>query len=165
MNDVAKACGISKANIYHYYPGKHEIVFDILDSYLSELRDLVFAIDRVNLSPPEQLHAMTRVILLAYKGMDHQHRIQVEGLPLLEEAKQQILKDYQRQLVALVCEVLVACAPAFLGGNRAESRNVTMSVFGMLNWFYMWNSDASDAEREDYAGTVAALTLNGIARR
>lgn len=162
MSDVAKACGISKANIYHYYPSKHEIVFDILDSYLSELRDLVFAIDRSSLTPSEQLHAITREILLAYKGMDHQHRIQVEGLPLLEDAKQEILKDYQRQLVALVSEVLISCAPTALDGDKAESRNVTMSVFGMLNWFYMWNSNASDAERERYANSVASLTLNGI---
>lgn len=162
MSDVAKACGISKANIYHYYPSKHEIVFDILDSYLSELRDLVFAIDRSSLTPSEQLHAITREILLAYKGMDHQHRIQVEGLPLLEDAKQEILKDYQRQLVALVSEVLISCAPTALDGDKAESRNVTMSVFGMLNWFYMWDSDASDAERERYANSVASLTLNGI---
>lgn len=165
MSDVAKACGISKANIYHYYPSKHEIVFDILDSYLSELRDLVFAIDRDGLSPLEQLHAITREILFAYKGMDHQHRIQVEGLPLLEEAKQEILKDYQRQLVAFVAEVLISCAPSALDGNNAESRNVTMSVFGMLNWFYMWNSDASDEDRERYARSVAELTLSGITER
>lgn len=165
MSDVAQACGISKANIYHYYPSKHGIVFDILDSYLSELRNLVFAIDRGSLTPQEQLHAITREILLAYKGMDHQHRIQVEGLPLLEEAKQQILKDYQRQLVALVSEVLIACAPTSLGDNKTESRNVTMSVFGMLNWFYMWNSDASNEDRECYARSVAELTLSGINER
>ena len=32
MNAVAKSCGISKANIYHYYSSKNDLIFDILDT-------------------------------------------------------------------------------------------------------------------------------------
>ena len=38
MAEVAKACGISKGNIYHYYASKLAILFKILDSYLTRLR-------------------------------------------------------------------------------------------------------------------------------
>ncbi|MEM7441197.1 MAG: helix-turn-helix domain-containing protein [Pseudomonadota bacterium] len=38
VNSVAQACDISKANIYHYYKSKDEILFDILDKYLSALQ-------------------------------------------------------------------------------------------------------------------------------
>ena len=162
MNEVAKACGISKANIYHYYPSKDDLVFDILDSYLSALRDLVFAVDRSGISPAEQLHLVTRVFLLAYDGMDNEHKIQSEGLPLLAPAKQEILKGYQRELVKLVAEILKAAAPETLGKDAKACREVTMSVFGMLNWFYMWHPAASRDAWLDYAKTVANLTLNGI---
>ena len=44
MAEVAKACGISKGNIYHYYDSKLAILFDILDSYLCRLRDRIIAV-------------------------------------------------------------------------------------------------------------------------
>ncbi|MEP1768757.1 MAG: TetR/AcrR family transcriptional regulator [Sulfitobacter sp.] len=162
MNEVAQACGISKANIYHYYSSKDEVVFDILDSYLSELRDWIFGTDMSGMSPPEQLHVITRECLLAYDGMDHQHKIQSEGLPLLDAPKQDALKAYQRELVARVTEVLQACAPETLGTDQVKCRDVTMSVFGMLNWFYMWQPKATKEARIRYAASVADLTLNGI---
>jgi AcrR family transcriptional regulator len=163
MNEVARACGISKANIYHYYPSKNDLVFDILDTYLCQLRDVICGIDLDGLPPSQQLHALTLEFLLAYEGMDNEHKIQTEGIPLLQERQQAVLLGYQRDLVARMSKILTACAPMTLGPDRAKCRDVTMSVFGMLNWFYMWNPRATKEQRVAYAATVAELTLNGIA--
>ncbi len=162
MNEVAKACGISKANIYHYYASKDDVVFDILDSYLSELRNMICNLDRSGMPPADQLHLITREFLLAYEGMDHQHKIQSEGLPRLSSDKQKILKGYQRDLVNLVSDILQDCAPDNLTDDKAKRRDVTMSVFGMLNWFYMWQPRATKATRINYAASIAKLTLHGI---
>ena len=45
MTQLARECGTSKANIYHYYDSKDAILFDILDCYLSELRDRICGLD------------------------------------------------------------------------------------------------------------------------
>lgn len=165
MNEVARACGISKANIYHYYASKDDLIFDILATYLSHLRHLVCGADLTDHPPAEQLHILTRAFLLAYEGMDHQHKIQSEGLPLLAADKQEVLKGYQRDLVERVTQTLRACAPTTLGADPVACRQVTMSVFGMLNWFYMWNSGASKDDRIAYAATISDLTLHGIMPR
>ncbi len=162
MNEVARACGISKANIYHYYASKDDLIFDILDTYLAELRDWICGLDLGGQTPPEQLHTITREFLLAYEGMDHQHKIQSEGLPLLSPDKQDVLKGYQRELVETVSKTLCGCAPDTLGADKSKCRDVTMSVFGMLNWFYMWNPKATKEARIGYASEVADLTLNGV---
>ena len=161
MNDVARACGISKANIYHYYASKNDLVFDILDTYLAQLRDRVCGTDLAGLSAPEQLHSLTRACLLAYDGMDNEHKIQSEGIPLLAPRKQETLRAYQRDLVAIMSETLQRCAPGLVT-DPGKCRDITMSVFGMLNWYYMWNPRASVDQRLDYAKTVADLTLRGI---
>lgn len=165
MNEVARACGISKATIYHYYSSKDDIVFDILDRYLSELRDWVCGVDRTGLAPQEQLRVITREFLLAYDGMNNEHKIQSEGLPLLAVDMQEALKDHQRALVGVVSGILQACAPETLGKDKTRCRSVTMSVFGMLNWFYMWHPQATRKARIDYAASIADLTLNGILMR
>ncbi|MEM8952500.1 MAG: TetR/AcrR family transcriptional regulator [Pseudomonadota bacterium] len=162
INEVAKACGISKANIYHYYDSKNDLVFDILDTYLAQLRDWICGTDLSGQTAPERLHTLTREFLIAYEGMDNEHKIQSEGLLLLEPEKQEVLKGYQRELVNVVSDTLQACAPEELASDKTKSRDITMSVFGMLNWFYMWNPGATKEQRIAYAATVADLTLNGV---
>lgn len=162
MSEVASTCGISKALIYHYYASKDDIIFDILDRYLESLRDRVCGLELSDLSPPEQLRLITRELLLAYEGMDHEHKIQTEGIHLLSSEKQRQLRNYQRQLVDCMSDILVRCSPKKLSTSGKYRREVTMSVFGMLNWFYMWNAHATRQERIDYAATVSELTLNGI---
>lgn len=159
MNEVAAACGISKANIYHYYDGKDALVFDILDSYLADLRDRVCGLETNTLEAGAALHVLTREILLAYEGMDSEHRIQTEGLPLLSGEQQRVLKGYQRDMVEVVRAVLARAVPDC---DPARLRSVTMSVFGMLNWFFMWNPRATRGERVAYAATVADLTMGGV---
>jgi len=158
---VATACGISKANIYHYYPSKNDLVFDILNAYLGTLRDRICSLD-LNQPPAESLHLLTREFLLLYEGMDNEHKIQTEGLTLLSSQQQTVLKNYQREMVAVMYEAVRAAAPDTFDHQSAKCRQVTMSVFGMLNWFYMWQPKATKAQRIDYAATVADMTLRGV---
>jgi len=39
---------------------------------------------------------------------------------------------------------------------------VTMSLFGMLNWVYMWFREDGTLSREDYAKVATTLILEGI---
>jgi AcrR family transcriptional regulator len=41
MVKLADACGVSKALIYHYYPSKDALLFDILDTHLTALVEVV----------------------------------------------------------------------------------------------------------------------------
>lgn len=162
MAQVAKDCGISKANIYHYYSSKDALLFDILDSYLSALRDRILGLDMTGLDPSDQLGCIVTETLRAYEGMDHEHKIQTEGIPLLPEDQQTILKAYQRDLVMQMSRVVSAIAPEVFDGDTRKLRSTVMSVFGMLNWFYMWNRAADHQTRDEYARLVTKLTLTGV---
>ena len=65
-------------------------------------------------------------------------------------------------MVELVARVLVDIAPPHVSQEEKQIKNITMSVFGMLNWFYIWNPKANRSVRAAYGDTVAALTLGGI---
>jgi AcrR family transcriptional regulator len=162
MAQVAKDCGISKANIYHYYSSKDALLFDILDSYLSALRDRILGLDMTGLDPSDQLGRIVVETLRAYEGMDHEHKIQTEGIPLLPEDQQTILKAYQRDLVMQMSRVVAEIAPKVFDGDTRKLRATVMSIFGMLNWFYMWNRAADHQARDEYARLVTRLTLTGV---
>ncbi|MBZ0123006.1 MAG: TetR/AcrR family transcriptional regulator, partial [Roseovarius sp.] len=126
------------------------------------LRERICGLDLAGLSPEERLRATLREILLAYRGADDEHRVQVAGIDRLPPDEQRVLRGYQRDMVRHLGAILRDCAPAALGGDAARLRAVTMSVFGMLNWHYMWNSGADGDARAEYATLVADLTLSGI---
>ena len=162
MSQVAKECGISKANIYHYYGSKDGLLFDILDTYLRTLRDRISMLPLEGLSPDDQLGLIVSETLHAYDGMDEEHKIQTEGIPLLSAQQQSVLKGYQRDMVTQLSGVVAAVAPAVFDQDKRKLRSTVMSVFGMLNWFYMWNSGADKEARTEYADTITRLTLSGV---
>ncbi len=162
MSQLAKACNISKANIYHYYDGKDALLFGVLDTYLRELRDRLTAVNGAGMSPDDHLRELVKEVLMAYHGADDEHRVQAAGISALPAEQQKILRGYQRDMVAQMSDVVKAIAPAKYTQNPQRLLETTMSIYGMLNWYYMWNRDPSEEARIGYAKTVTDLVLNGI---
>ncbi|NOD77832.1 MULTISPECIES: TetR family transcriptional regulator [unclassified Ruegeria] len=162
MTLLAKECGISKANIYHYYDSKDAILYDILETYLRELRDRICNVDLSGLNPEQKLRKAVREILFAYQGADDEHRVQISGMSALTDDQQKLLRGYQLDLVNFVRDILKELSPDAFDNAKDKLRGATMSVFGMLNWYYMWNTGAGPKAREDYADLVSTLTVHGV---
>lgn len=162
MNQLAKACQISKANIYHYYDSKDALLFDLLDTYLKDLRDRLNGVEVDDLSPEEHLRALVKEVLLAYHGADDEHRVQATGIPALPVEQQKVLRGYQREMVEQMSDVVKSVSPEKYTDDAQILLETTMSIYGMLNWFYMWNRDPSEQARVNYAKTVTDIVLNGI---
>lgn len=162
MSQLAKACNISKANIYHYYDSKDALLFGVLDTYLRELRDRLQKVNGDGLHPHEQLAELVKEVLQAYHGADDEHRVQAAGISSLPPEQQKILRGYQRDMVEQMSDIVKAVAPAKYAQNPQRLLETTMSIYGMLNWYYMWNRDPSEEARITYAKTVTELVLNGI---
>lgn len=161
MSLLAKEAGISKANIYHYYDSKDALLFDLLDNKLFALLDCIQTVDLEGLTAKEALSKTVTAILLAYEGEDYEHQVQNTQLGLLPPDQQKLLKDYQRQMVERLSQLVSAAQPGVFGTAPDKLHATTMSIFGMLNWFYMWKPRATHQDRRDYAALVTELVLNG----
>lgn len=161
MAEVASACGVSKALLYHYYDSKETLLFDILHDHLQELLDATGAVDRT-LAPRARLRALVGALLEAYRDADHDHKIQINELGKLPPAQQRQLKEMERELVRVFADAIAAENPA-LASNRTLLKPVTMSLFGMLNWHYMWFRDHGAMTREEYADVATTLLVEGAA--
>ncbi len=92
MSRIAEACGVSKANLYHYYRDKDEILFDVIRLHLEELLEAVEAADRPGLPPEARLRGLAEALLEAYRDADAQHKVQINHLGLLAPERQAELK-------------------------------------------------------------------------
>ena len=163
VNGVAGACGISKSLIYHYYDSKEQLLFDILHSHLTTLYDGLRALPPAA-DPEAQLRQLVRKLLHMYRGADAEHRLQLQSTTALPKAQRHILAEIQRSIVKEFSEAIHAAAPEYLGQAPDHLRPLTMSLFGMVNWFYLWHQPDRGLSREAYAYLATEILLGGLAR-
>lgn len=161
MAQLAAECGVSKALIYHYYASKEALLFDIIENHLSELLDAVEKADDKEADPQVRLEALVSGLLEAYRDADAKHKVQLGALALLPVEQQNHLKGLERQLVLRFSEAVRAINPAAFEG-KPLLKPVTMSLFGMLNWFYMWFREGGPVSRSDYAKMATNILVNGV---
>ena len=162
MGKLADACGVSKALIYHYYPSKDALLFDILDTHLTALVEVVEAVAEEPGTPTERLRALVHAILIAYRDSDAEHKVQLDALSSLPEENQKHLRALQRRLVACMSDCVRQIEPERFARRPELVGPVTMSVFGMLNWFYLWHRPGGPVDRDAYADIVADLVVGGL---
>ena len=161
MAEIAEACGVSKALLYHYYTNKEQLLFDLLEAHFVDLLASVEAADDPSLAPRMRLRALVGGLLDAYEGADAVHRVQINDLATLPPERQASLKEHERRLVALFAGVLSELNPQLRRSRLLKP--VTMSLFGMLNWHHMWFRPGGPMSRQDYADLAAQIMADGIA--
>jgi AcrR family transcriptional regulator len=160
MAQIAKTCGFSKALLYHYYENKEALLTDIIQVHLEELLDEVQAAVNADLSPKDQLRALVTALLLAYEDADDKHKLQINELSFLPKERQVGLKQLERDLVSIFADAVIAASPA-VASREKMIMPVTMSLFGILNWTYLWFRPTGDLTRTDYADLVTNLIIDG----
>lgn len=162
MANVATACGISKANIYHYYPSKTALLFDMLESHLRMVRDRLCALEYTTDDPKEQLRMFFVEVLIVYQGADAEHDVLINATQALKPEQQEQLKQYQRDFVRVGRERLAAICPPEIAQDKAKLWALTMSIFGMLNWHYKWSKSEDPETRRGHAILMADLVISGL---
>ncbi|MBK5958669.1 TetR family transcriptional regulator [Rhodoplanes elegans] len=158
---IAEACGMSKALLYHYYPDKEAVLFDILSAHLAVLIAAVekAAAESAGAPPEERLYAIAAALLDEYRDADAEHQVQIANLKLLPQDKQDQLRAMERTLVGHFSDAIAAAVPSI--GHGPLLKPLTMSMFGMLNWHYLWFRPGKGLSREDYARLVTRLLASG----
>ncbi len=158
--DIARACGTSKALLYHYYANKEALLTDIIGAHLEELVEVVREARSVAGSPRDRLGALVRALLEAYRDADAEHVIQINEMGRLPKEAQDELKAMERELVAHAKEAILAVNPG-LAEHPELVKPVTMSLFGMMNWSFMWFKPSKGMSREHYAALLTTLIADG----
>jgi AcrR family transcriptional regulator len=160
MNQVAEACGLSKATLYHYYRDKDALLVHIADGHVSRLRTLVDEVLALRLKPEAQLRELVRRIVEEYADAQHAHRVLTEDVKFLQPADRQRVVDQERAVVAGFAAVVGALRPEL--NQAALTKPMTMLLFGMINWIYTWMRPGGTLDHEALAPMVADLFLGGL---
>lgn len=158
--DLAAACGVSKALLYHYYRDKEALLFDIADRYIDSLQLIVDEVSAERLPPAPHLRRLIERFMQAYEHAAAYHRVLVQDVKYLSATHRRRVVGKQNRVVDAFAEAVAAVAPHLR--RSALLKPVTMTLFGMINWTFTWLKDAGPLTYAQMAPVVTDLFLNGV---
>ncbi|MDB5415644.1 MAG: TetR family transcriptional regulator [Rubritepida sp.] len=159
--ELAKACKVSKSLLYHYYPSKESILFDVMDSHIHALTGVAEATLAGEAPPTERLRALTRAFMQLYSGASGHHKVLLNELDNLSREQRDLVVDHQRRLLRLVEHVLLEIEPS-LERDRTRLRPVVMLFFGMINWTHNWFNPSGALSQTQVADMAVDILIGGL---
>jgi AcrR family transcriptional regulator len=164
MNDIAAALGTSKARLYHYYPSKEAILFDLLDRYTQRLLAIIGetegAAQRQNLDERAALHELVRNFLAEYESSATRHVALLHDTKFLSPTQRELIIKRQRDVVSAFTRFLRRAYPNSL--TALNQTAVTMMLMGMINWTFTWLKPGGAMSYADFASHAIAMLEQGL---
>ena len=161
VSDLAAELGMSKSLLYHYYPSKEDILFEVMDSHLRDLNEAMNAVLTMDAPAADRLRALTRRFMELYVGAAARHRVLLNELDNLPADRRADIVSRQRRLIRMIEQLMIEIQPALKRRKRAQTPSA-MLFFGMINWTHTWfNADGAVSTKE-VADLAADITLRGL---
>ena len=175
MNDIAAACGTSKARLYHYYESKEAILLDLLERHTQRLLAVIAQTEakaqRENLDERAALHALVHGLLQEYETSATRHAALLNDTKFLSDtpdpalgtpsvSPRELILNRQRDIVAALTRFLKRAYPQRL--TLANQTALTMMLLGMINWTFTWLRPEGPMSYAQFANEVVAVMENGF---
>jgi len=161
ISELAECCAVSKSLIYHYYPSKEAILFDVMKDHIDDLLGVVETHNSNDAPPDEEFTHLTKALLRRYVGAANQQKVllyELEALP--NDLKSEII-DKQRKIITRVEEIIGKARPDLLN-DRKKLRAKIMLFFGMLNWTHTWFKPKGAVSRDELAEMAADVIWKSL---
>jgi AcrR family transcriptional regulator len=160
MHQVAEACGLSKATLYHYFKDKYSLLVSITEGHVSVLEQLVIEVQALKLPPEQQLRELIHRILQEYASAQDAHRVLTEDVRFLQDADRERVLGTERAVVAGFARALGEVHPRLQQALLATP--LTMLLFGMINWMFTWMKPDGELGYAQMSPIVADLFMGGL---
>ena len=160
MRDLSRATGMSLAGLYHYIPGKDELLYLVQERCFARVLEGAQSAVAEGHSPTDRLERFIRhhVSFFAHhmsemKVLSHEaNSLAGERLADLNALK----RRYVEMLLGLIIDIDGEQA------GRADPHVAAYALFGMMNWIYNWYNPAGPVVPAALAERFAQLFLFGL---
>lgn len=161
MRDIAAALGMSAASLYHYFPGKEDLVValqrECFDDLFSRARQKLATVS----DPTERLYAFIQNHMTFFVENIALIRVLLHEDMGLSKANRDEIRNYKQEYMTFA-ESILREVPREEGAPPIDPRIVVFSLFGMMNWFYTWQHAAPDLDGQDLAHAITQIFLSGF---
>jgi TetR/AcrR family transcriptional regulator, cholesterol catabolism regulator len=164
VSDVARALGMTKAGLYHYFDSKEALLFEIMTYGLERVRDDVVIPAQAIRDPEERLRQIVlRHARIATNGRGAIAHLGDELRALPAAARRQI-EERMRFYFDLIRNTL----SELKADGRLRDVDPTVGAFslmGMILWLPRWFRQDGRLSQERVANEIADLAMAGLVQR
>jgi AcrR family transcriptional regulator len=159
---IARALGMSKANLYHYCSSKEDLFYKVHLDYL-EKHFIPIIEEAEKVSDPRDRIALFLRQLTLLNANDKACRVLVPDIINLNRGHHSEIISIWRRAYEVVCNSVKELK---LSGRTSKFREsfLTLLGFGMANWIAFWFDYGRQVNAEELAETVSQTFLNGLLR-
>lgn len=161
LDDVAASLKVTKPTVYYYFANKDEILFECVKLGLESVREAAAAVDMTGGSGLERLTALMQNYATV---MTHEF-----GMCVTRTADHELSREARAHFRMLKREIDDTLRQVVEDGmkdgslRRGNSRIVTFTIAGALNWIARWFDPKGALSREAIVNGVVATLVAGLA--
>lgn len=161
MEEIARACGATKSMLYHYFPRKEDVLYEIVREHaagnLAAIEEVLVRKD----PPAERLRAFVATWVRRSQEARARNAVLMYDLKFLPKREQGVIADIQRRMIEGLGGLLAEVNPAVRKGSAAKT--YALLLFGMLNWTEVWFRTGGPFGPEEMAERIFRLFHAGLA--
>jgi AcrR family transcriptional regulator len=157
ISDLAAVCGSSKSLIYHYFPSKDDILYEVMAAHLDALVDAAYDAMQAG-SARERLQTLTLAFMRLYVGAQNSHKVLLNELDNLSAERRAQVVAKQRRIIEVVESLVREIRPDL----NPMTLPLSMLFFGMINWTHTWFRPGGEMGEEELARLAMGLMLDGL---
>jgi len=155
MRDLSRASGMSLAGMYHYVPGKEDLLYLIQRRcFQSVLGDVQEAIAQVT-DPMERLRTFVRRHLEFFAA-------NMKEMKVPSPEAESLTGDHAREILDLKRRYAQLLQHTIAGASGRHTSVAAYALFGMMNWIYTWYRPDGTLGPTELADTIAELFVHGV---
>lgn len=163
LDDVAASLNVTKPTIYYYFANKDEILFECVRLGLEGIRQIAESVENSGGSGMDRLKALMRgYAVIMTKDF---------GMCVTRTADHELSAESRSRFRALKREIDMTVRQVVEGGMAdgsivsGDSRLMTFTLSGALNWIARWYEPTGSLTAEQIADATVETLVQGLAPR
>jgi AcrR family transcriptional regulator len=157
---IAKALGMSKANLYHYCTSKEDLFYRVHLDHLGK-RLIPFIEEAEQVPDPKERIAFVLRHLTLLNATDKACRVLVPDIINLNRGHHNEISSIWRRAYDVVCNAIKELQQSGRAAPFRESFQALLA-FGMANWITFWFDYSRHVNAEELAETLVQTFLYGL---
>jgi AcrR family transcriptional regulator len=161
MMDVARACGASKSHLYHYFPGKEDLLYAIVHEHITRQAADLARIVAQPLSADERFTRFVDSFMQGAARSRNEHLILMNDIKHLPRQQRDHIQSLEVEMTEMMQSLLLEMNPGLMADERVR-KPYPLLLFGMMIWTFSWYRRTGSVGPKELAQRIAALWVHGF---
>ena len=163
LRELAEALGLNKSSLYHYFDSKQELLYQLLDDYISEALAGIQSLCAGPRDPEEKLADFMRYYTRFYARDLDRLALLVNEVDNLEPRYRKVLEKKERRYLAALTDIFAQLR------EQGRLKDVPSTVaafafFGMVHYTFRWYHPKGKVSPEELSEMFWEIFGRGVLR-